>query len=853
MAYTDIFEPQRDFESYPVGSEVSVIGNFDWKIYENTENGYKIYTFDIEKIIDTDGSEYITSGSISVTGYYEVNEVNIKLPCRIEGTVAIYKGEKQLSATKVLFIEPATIEGIIAFLGSGIIKGVGEKTAIKIVKGYKSRGQFIEGFGEDTLEIIKNQHMQLTLIKGITADKAQVIHDSYMENMEYQNIMLFFQKYGISPNKAMKIYNAFKGMSVQIAQENPYAFMSIRGFGFRTCDEISRKMGLDVHSPERIDAGIRHTMSVSEMEGHCYLLKSQLVSQTIENLNIYMQGKEARLILERCSFEEEQLSFNLDGLSYSMTAKELSDKLQQLDYNASARDSRIIVDSISGQEVSGVIDHMLKMRGLIEINNPEIADEPLIYSWQMYNMERETAAAIGNILQTVPDNSGLQVDKLIEEFEDLKGFKLEEMQRTAIESVFNTNMLILTGSAGSGKTTTVEGMIYVLSKVFKKDEEELSFMLAAPTGKAAKRLTEVTGFEAKTVHRLLQFSFEGGGFYYKSGNNLPYKLLVIDECSMLSIDLAHALFTAISPGTKVIMIGDVQQLPSVGAGNVLNDMIKSGAVNVVELNVIKRQADGSGIISNASRIIRGEMPQNDNENKDFFIIEESDKFRVIKRTLEAITRLMDNYDYSIDDIQVICPQKTSEIGTYEMNKAIQQLVNPPSRHKKEVKRGNSIFRAGDKVIHLTNNYEAVHYQKDEETGEYLPDESTGVFNGDIGKIIDIIEESDADETGTSSQRVAVQYDDFIILYEKPDLEDVDLAYSLTVHKMQGSQCDAAIILCHMRNFVMLNRNLGYTALTRAKKMACIIGQSKAISVMVENVRVTNRNTMLAFLLSQLNK
>jgi exodeoxyribonuclease V alpha subunit len=280
-------------------------------------------------------------------------------------------------------------------------------------------------------------------------------------------------------------------------------------------------------------------------------------------------------------------------------------------------------------------------------------------------------------------------------------------------------------------------------------------------------------------------------------------------------------------------------------------MIKSGAINVVKLNVIKRQADGSGIIANASRIINGEMPVNDNENKDFFIVEENDKYRVIKRTLEAVSRLMSNYDYSIDDIQVICPQKTSEIGTYEMNKAIQQMVNPPARDKKEIKRGNGILRVGDKVIHLSNNYEAAHYSVDESTQEYVPLESTGVFNGDIGKIIDITEEMDDDENATVTQRVVVQYDDFIIIYEKPELEDIDLAYSLTVHKMQGSQCDAAIILCHMRNFVMLNRNLGYTALTRARKMACIIGQKKAISVMVENVRVTKRNTMLSDLLSSL--
>ncbi|HEX2927997.1 MAG TPA: ATP-binding domain-containing protein, partial [Ruminiclostridium sp.] len=283
-----------------------------------------------------------------------------------------------------------------------------------------------------------------------------------------------------------------------------------------------------------------------------------------------------------------------------------------------------------------------------------------------------------------------------------------------------------------------------------------------------------------------------------------------------------------------------------------------GVIPTVKLNVIKRQADGSGIIYNANRIINGEMPELINANKDFFIVEEEDKNRVIKRTLEALNRLMTGYNYAIDDVQVICPQKTSEIGTYEMNKAIQEMVNPAAKEKAEIKRGNSIFREGDKVIHLNNNYEAVHYHIDPETKRYVAEESSGVFNGDIGRIIQIskieeIEQAEGeDDTGSNSsieKKVAVQYDDFIIIYQINELEEIDLAYSLTVHKMQGSQCEAAVILCHMRNYIMLNRNLGYTAVTRARKMACLIGQRRAIAVMVQNVKVTQRNTMLADLLS----
>ncbi len=803
MAISQFQQQRWSFDSYPVGTNLSIIGRFDYKIYENSENGYKIYTFDIEKIIDDDGFEHEASDQISVTGYYEVNEHCAVLPSKLRGTVAAYKGEKQLKAETVEFIEPATDEGIISFLSCGIIKGVGEKTARNIVSGYKSGSKYVEGFGSRTLEVIKNEPLLLTKIKGISPDKARIIHDSYMENMEYQNVMIFFQRFGVSSARAMKIYNTFKGTSIAIAEQNPYMFANIRGFGFKSCDEIARKLGIDPHSIFRLESALKSVLETAEADGNCYLFKERLLE---------------------------------------MTAKALTDS----------------TDTITTAELEEAYIRMIKSGNLINITFSEEHQRfEAVYTREMYKIEFETAMAIKEISRCRPDARMCNVDKLIEEFESMRGFELESMQKEAVKAVFDTNMLILTGSAGSGKTTTVECMIYVLQRYFEK-QEEMSFMLAAPTGKAAKRLTEITGFEAMTLHRLLQFSFESKGFFYRKGNELPYDLIVVDESSMLSIDLAHALFTAISPGTTVVLIGDTQQLPSVGAGNVLDDMIKSEVIPTVKLNVIKRQADGSGIIFNANRIINGEMPELINANKDFFIVEEEDKNRVIKRTLEALARLMTGYNYAIDDVQVICPQKTSEIGTYEMNKAIQEMVNPASEGKAEIKRGNSVFREGDKVIHLNNNYEAVHYHREAETGNYVAEEGSGVFNGDIGRIIEISKiheneqsagEADTGSSSSTEKKVAVQYDDFIIIYEINELEEIDLAYSLTVHKMQGSQCEAAVILCHLRNYIMLNRNLGYTAVTRARKMACLIGQRRAISVMVQNVKVTQRNTMLADLLS----
>ena len=797
------FQQQRwSFESYTVGTNLQIIGRFDYKIYENTENGYKIYTFEIEKIIDEDDFEHEAADLISVTGYYEVNEHCAVLPCKVIGTVGAYKGEKQLKAETVEFIEPATDEGIISFLSCGIIKGIGEKTARNIVMGYKTSGGYTEGFGSRTLEVIKNEPLLLTKIRGISGDKAQVIHDSYMENMEYQNVMIFFQKFGVSSAKAMKIYNAYKGTAIAIAEQNPYMFASISGFGFKTCDEIAKKLGIDSHSIFRLESALKSVLETAETDGHCFLFKDALIEATAKALS---NGSD---IIEEHELEEAFKSMLRSGQLINITYSEDNEKCEA------------------------------------------------VYTKEMYKLEYEAALAIKNIAGCHVEEKVSNVDKLIEEFEQEKGFELESMQKEAVKAVFDTNMLILTGSAGSGKTTTVECMIYVLQRYFE-NKEEMSFMLAAPTGKAAKRLTEITGFEAMTIHRLLQFSFENKGFFYRQGNELPYDLIVIDESSMLSIDLAHALFTAVSAGTTVVLIGDTQQLPSVGAGNVFDDMIKSDVIKVVKLNVIKRQADGSGIITNANKIINGEMPEIINQNKDFFVIEEEDKNRVIKKTLEALTRLMTGYDYSIDDVQVICPQKTSEIGTYEMNKAIQEMVNPETLTKAEIKRGNSVFREGDKVIHLSNNYEAPHFQRDE-SGKYAAEESCGVFNGDIGRIIEIgkVNESgldneyqdDSNGKSNSEKKVAVQYDDFIIIYQISELEEIDLAYSLTVHKMQGSQCEAAIILCHMRNYIMLNRNLGYTAVTRAKKMACIIGQKRAIKVMVSNIKINERNSMLCELL-----
>lgn len=797
----------RILDTYNIGKEICIEGNFISNHFSNKENSYYVYEFSVHKIIDS-SSILETSETIKVMGYYELNDLHRILKCRLMGKIADYKGEMQIEVQSIEILEPVTNEEIISFLTSNIFKGIDYILAQKIVEGYYDGMAFKQGFGADTMDIIKTNPMFLTKIRGISKTKAEAIHKSYLKQLSYQNISQFFKGFNLSESKIMQAYKRFKEKTLETTKQNAFNLSIIKGFDFETCDAIARKLRQNPYCLERVEACNLFILQSALDDGHCYLKIGDLVRSVYKKLNQYSPESQMNRILE-----DESTKNSIEGLSTT--------------------------------EIENAV---LQMTNKGTVKCREYNCDLLIYLPEIYEAETAVADSIKKLSTETADNNSLEAQEefFIKEFENKKGFALEEMQKEALRRAVISNFLVLTGSAGSGKTTTVEGILYILDKLFGFNKSE-DMVLAAPTGKAAKRLSEVTGFEAKTIHRLLEYT-KDGVFKYSKYNPLPYAVIIIDEATMIDIILAKNLFTAIKEGAKVILIGDIEQLPSVGAGKLLNDIIHSSTVPVVRLNVIKRQIEASGIVSNATRIINGDtMTLNENQ-KDFYIIEENNEYEIVNKILKSIKRLSgNNYSFSLDDIQVICPQKLTVIGTQELNNRIQRMFNPPGSDKREVLKGTLIFRIGDRVIHLNNNYEARHY-KLSENGGYALLESIGVFNGDIGKITDIFKASDTDGEDTGGIRIAVQYDGFVILYKKHELENIGLAYALTVHKMQGSQCKVAIIPIHRKNKIMLYRNLGYTAITRASDIVCVIGQNTSISYMAKNNIIKERNSTLSYLL-----
>lgn len=863
FAYKKIHEKKMDnyLSNSIVGSRVCLVGNIKSIIYQNSENGFSVYSMTVESelILNQDKIEMSNkeaSGEVRLSGY--VNLV-VGQRFRVEGTVSLYEGLKQLLVDKEEYIEPTTEDSIIDFLSSDLIKGVGDKTAEKMVKGYNTKKGFVEGFGDKTLEVIRENPMALTRISGISASKAMTIHEDYMKNIEYQNVMMFFSKYDISPQKILKIYREFKGASILTARRNPFIFAEkIKGFGFKTCDDIARKLGLDPHDIQRVKHGIIYTLQESTTNGHCFLDEDEIVDVTGENLDIILPLNSGKALLQKQSIEND-VEVVLGGLKYQIPYTELKDKIEIAEKSKEYKKRiQIVIDKIPKSVIREAIKELITHDKLRVVSHD---GRVCVYLKEVFEIELAVARKIKEINESkVVEVNEVLIEKYISEFEsimrtivsDFTG--LEEKQKLAVKTAFKTNLMCLLGSAGSGKSTSVHCLIFVMKKVFGQNYK---IVLTAPTGLASKRLREITGHEAKTIHRLLEYTQEG--FVYNETNPLPYNSSIGDEISMLDIFLANDWFSAIdtTTPTKVILIGDPQQLPSIGAGNVLKDLASSPKINTVKLDVIKRQREGSGIIKNANRIINGEMIETDDINKDFFVVEENDTVEVANKILKMIQNLLTKkeYNYTIDDIQVLCPQKGSEIGTEEFNRRIQALVNPPSPSKKEIAkdRSGAMYRVGDRVINTENDKDAIHYTFRE--GEYIPQKDSkgkeikGIFNGEIGRMVDVIEKLD-EEAEEMRQFMIVKFDDYFIMYDKSTfIKKLDWAYAISIHKSQGSQYKIVLIPIHYRNYIMLTRNLGYTGVTRAKEKVCVVGQLKAMKTMVTTVVVDKRNTRLTSLIA----
>lgn len=716
---------------------VEIRGTVERISYHNEEN-----CFTVAKISVKENNDLVTA-----VGYFPSIEVGEVL--KLKGNWVMHRDYGyQLKVESYEMLMPATVKDIENYLASGVIRGIGPVTAKKIV----------EKFGENSLTILEQSPEELLKLEGIGQKKMEMIVESYREQQETREIMLFLQQYGIGPGVAVKVFKKYKEKSIEILKQNPYRLADeVYGIGFKTADKIALKMGIASDSLDRLQAGLKYALYEAADEGHVFLPRDELIKKAVELLEIDSE----------------------DSLNQALLALEEKKDL--------------VIDKTWGREE--------------------------IYLSGFFICEKSVARRlflISAMIQKPLDISDERIDKI----EKKCSIKLAKKQREALERAASSGVLVITGGPGTGKTTTVKSLIEFF------EEQKLKVALAAPTGRAAKRLAEATGREAKTIHRLLEYKiYEEGEMAFGKNEDEPLDedVIIVDETSMVDIILMHHLLTAIKPGARLILVGDKDQLPSVGAGSVLKEVIASGKIPVVVLDEIFRQAKESMIVVNAHRINQGLFPYLNVKQKDFYFEQVLTPEEILNAVLALVRTRLPNYTGfdPIEDIQVIAPMKKGIVGVANLNQKLQELLNPPCRDKKEWHFRSMSFREGDKVMQIKNNY-------DKE-----------VFNGDLGRIMKI------DEEGRIFVAFAQTEKEREVIYQSQELEELTLAYALSVHKSQGSEFPAVVMPITTQHYVMLQRNLLYTAITRAKRLLVLVGTKQALSIAIHNNRATARYSRLS--------
>ena len=635
-------------------------------------------------------------------------------------------------------------------------------------------GRIVRHFGSDTLRIVEEEPERLAEIKGISEKKAHEIAIQIAEKSEMRKVMMFLQKYGISLNLGAKIYQKYGDSVYSVLQENPYRLADdISGVGFKIADEIAYRIGIHTDSDYRIKSGLSYTLLQAGGEGHVYLPKEELFKRA---------------------------------------------------------------EQLLGVDVSYMEKHLVDLSMERKIIQKEEKGQVLVYPAQYYYLELNTARMLRELDIDCPEDEE-RVERRISQIQKETGTVLDEMQEKAVKEAAGHGLLVLTGGPGTGKTTTINAII----RFFESEGAELR--LAAPTGRAAKRMTEATGYEAQTIHRMLELTGmpeddrEGQPVHFERNaeNPLEADVIIIDEMSMVDIHLMHSLLLAVTAGTRLILVGDENQLPSVGPGNVLRDIIRSGQFPVVELKKIFRQASESDIVVNAHKINRGEQVEINNKSRDFFFLKRYDADIIIRVVIALIQEKLPKYvEAKPFEIQVLTPMRKGLLGVERLNQILQRYLNPPDPSKKEKEIGQGLFREGDKVMQIRNNYQLEW----EVRGRYgIPvDKGVGVFNGDTGIIRMINEFAELAEVEFEDGRYAQ--------YTSKQLDELELAYAVTIHKSQGSEYPAVIIPILSGPRMLMNRNLLYTAVTRARKCVTVVGSEETFREMINNEKQQRRYSSL---------
>ena len=717
-------------------------------VFQNEDNGYTI-----AKISNRDG-DFTAVGCMPTLSVGETIEIEGKW-----GKHKVYGNQFEVSS--FVPVVPSSLDGIRVYLASGMVKGIGEKMAAKI----------IDKFGVETLDVIQKTPKRLMEVDGIGKKKIKQIVESYEDDRELRKVIIELSPYGITPNQCLRIYKKYKFDAMKVVNSNPYRLADeIRGIGFKTADKIASRVGIDSESEDRIKRGIIFVLKNALMEGHTFLPESNVENEAARLLNISI----------------EKIDEEIVNLAY---------------------DQKIKLEGTSGNLKVYLINYYLAentvCKKLIEIAS--------------YDFDSEK-------------NSYKIDDKTIDIAEKVTGIELANRQREAVKEAINGGVTVITGGPGTGKTTTINTIIKIL-KDMKKE-----VVLAAPTGRAAKRMSETTGEEAKTIHRLLEMGYSTDDelvFFKNEDEPIKADTIIVDEASMIDIMLMSNLLNAVKPGCRLIIVGDSDQLPSVGAGNVLMDIINSGVIKTVRLDEIFRQAKESMIVVNAHKINGGEAPVLNRKGKDFFFLNATTQEDIVNTVIGLVEKRLPNY-YGVDglkDIQILSPMRKGEIGVNSMNIILQRYLNEPSERKTEAEFNKRTFRVGDKVMQIKNNYSKSWKTEDEsESGE-------GIYNGDIGYIHYIDKKEKIIYVAFDGSKIAE--------YRYDEMDEIEHSFCTTIHKSQGSEFPVVIIPVGWAPPMLLSRNLLYTAITRAKNLVVLVGEPRYMYQMIKNNRVNERYSGLS--------
>lgn len=735
-------------------------------IYRNTENGYSVLN------LVSDGEETTVVGTFHYISEGELLELDGEYTEH-----PLYGQQFHMERFEVKVPQDAL--AMERYLGSGAIKGIGAALAARIVR----------RFGAKTFEIMEREPERLAEIKGISERKAREIAEQMEEKRELRQAMVFLQEYGISVNLAVKVYERYGQEIYRIIKENPYRLAEdIAGVGFRTADEIAKKVGIREDSDFRIRSGLLYTLLGASSEGHTCLPEELLLRKAAELLRVPAEAVERHL-------------------------------------NDLSMDRKLVRKIFS---------------------DAEGRERTFVYSSAAYYAELSTAVMLSRLNLTL-ETSDTEIDTLLHRVSRQSKIELDERQKEAVSEAVKHGVLILTGGPGTGKTTTINAMIRYF------EAEGLEILLAAPTGRAAKRMTEATGCQARTIHRMLELSGgpeSAGGrasFMKNEDDPLEADVIIIDEMSMVALYLMQALLKAVVPGTRLILVGDVNQLPSVGPGSVLQDLIRSKAFPVVRLTKIFRQAAESDIIVNAHKINRGERIVLDNKSRDFFFLQRQDPNVILRVVLALVQEKLPRYvNAQPSDIQVLTPMRKGALGVENLNRVLQRYLNPAAPDKPELPFGHGsaggedgenqkgVLRTGDKVMQIRNNYQ-LEWEVRNRYGIAV-DRGLGVFNGDMGIVRGI---------NSFAEEVTVEFDEGrMVSYPYKQLDELELAYAVTVHKSQGSEYPAVVIPLLAGPRPLMNRNLLYTAVTRARSCVTLVGSAGTFQAMVDNGTEQKRYTGL---------